>query len=225
MLATGASCAPEAVTDRGADIKGLYDFFSVVAAVVFAVTAGLIAWSIVRYRARPGDTGEGAAFHSNIPLELVWFAIPQVIVIVLFLVSTGVLGGVDDTAESPDVSVTAEAFRWGWRFTYADEGVSVVGDANAPPEIYLPVNAPIAFEIEARDVQHAFYVPRWLMKRDAIPGRTNRFDITITEEGTYDGKCAEFCGLLHEDMNFTVRAVSAGEFEEWIQEMGDDGGG
>jgi heme/copper-type cytochrome/quinol oxidase subunit 2 len=66
------------------------------------------------------------------------------------------------------------------------------------------------------DVIHAFYVPQFFYKLDAIPGRVNEFDVTIEEPGTYGGQCAEFCGLSHADMYFTVRAVPRAEYDAWV---------
>jgi cytochrome c oxidase subunit II len=212
-----AACAPESVTEQGRGVNDLYDFFTIAAAVIFVITAGLIGWSIVRYRARPGDD-EGRPFHSNVPLEIVWFAIPQVIVVILFIVSTGTLNTVDEEAPDPDVSITVEGFQWGWRFVYA-EGVVVSGNAQDPPEIVVPISTPLTFHITSQDVIHSFYVPKFLFKRDAIPDRESRVDITIDTPGVYAGKCAEFCGLLHEDMNFTIRAVEPPEYEQWLSEQ------
>ena len=80
----------------------------------------------------------------------------------------------------------------------------------------LPVNQPVRVVLSAADVIHAFYVPEFLFKRDAVPGRQTTFEFTIAEAGTYRGQCAEFCGILHARMPFTVRAVSAEEFEAWL---------
>jgi cytochrome c oxidase subunit II len=215
-LALGATaCVPEPRDAQGRSIADLYGFFSVLAAIIFVITAGLIAWSIIRYRARPGDDEPPKQFHSNVRLELVWFAIPQIIVIVLFVTSVITLNEVDERAENPGVTVEVEGFQWGWRFAY--ESVTVSGTASDPPEIVLPVGETVAFLLTSDDVQHAFYIPEFLMKRDVIPGRTNRFDVLIEEEGIYDGKCAEFCGLLHSEMDFSIRAVSEEEFQEWLE--------
>jgi cytochrome c oxidase subunit II len=217
-----AACAPRAGDAEGRSIGDLYNIFAVIAAVIFVTTAGLIAWSIIRYRARPEDDELPAQRHTNVPLEIVWFAIPQIIVIVLFILSIRTLGRVDEADSSPAVTVRAQGFQWGWRFTYEDDGVVVAGNATEPPEMVLPVGEKVAFLLVSDDVVHSFYVPEFLMKRDTIPGRTNRFDVTIDDEGTYDGKCAEFCGLLHASMNFRIRAVSPGEFEDWLAEQSQE---
>jgi cytochrome c oxidase subunit 2 len=86
----------------------------------------------------------------------------------------------------------------------------------------LPVNESILFRLTAADVIHSFYVPAFFFKLDAIPGRTNQFEVTIEKPGVYGGQCAEFCGLAHSDMFFSVRAVEPSEYEAWVTELGGD---
>jgi len=218
VLAVVVACAPESVTEQGKDVNRLYDFFTVAAAVIFTITAGLIAWSIARYRGRAGDDLP-EQWHSNVPLEIFWFAVPSVIVVVLFIFSTSSLNVVDEQVDDPQVTVTVEGFQWGWRFSYEGEDVVISGTAQDQPEIVVPVDETVSFQVTSADVIHSFYIPKFLFKRDAIPGRTNRFDVTIEEPGTYDGKCAEFCGVMHEDMNFKVTAVERDEFDRWLSEQ------
>jgi len=84
------------------------------------------------------------------------------------------------------------------------------------PEAVLPVGEPVRVVVTSHDVIHSFYVPVFLFKRDAIPGRESSFDFTIADPGTYGGQCAEFCGVYHSRMPFTIRAVSPAEFETWL---------
>ena len=222
MLFLLASCAPRAVTTQGREVSGLYDFFFIVASVVFVVTAGLIGWSIVRYRARPGDDALPKQFHANTLLEIVWFAIPQVIVIGLFVLSAFTLADVNDDppADAPRVDVEVTGFQWGWRFDFVDEGVVVAGTPDRPAEISLPTDRPIVFHLMSSDVVHSFWVPRFFVKKDVVPGRRQRLNVTIDREGVYSGVCAEFCGLLHHRMNFTIHAVPDDEFESWVASQG-----
>jgi cytochrome c oxidase subunit 2 len=221
-LVVVAGCAPQPVNSQGEQVKGLYDLFSIAAAVIFVLVAGLIAWSILRYRARPGDNDLPDQFHSNVKLEILWFAIPTVIVIGLFVSSAVVLDRVNDESGGRTI-IDVEAFQWGWRFTYEDEDVSVISSPGDPAAISVPVGEPVTFVITASDVVHSFYIRDFLIKRDAIPGRANRLPITIDEEGTYGGRCAEFCGLLHYDMPFTIDAVPVDEYETWLDEQSAPG--
>ncbi|MGH2456370.1 MAG: cytochrome c oxidase subunit II [Candidatus Limnocylindria bacterium] len=217
-----AGCAPEPVTSQGARVKMLYDLFLVVAAVVFVVVAGLIGWSIVRYRDR--DDGRRASVtHENPRLELLWWALPTLLVLGLFGVTAGVLSDVDRRTSDPAVTVEVTGFQWQWRFAYAGTERVVTGLPDAPAEIVLPIGQRIAFDLASPDVIHSFWVPRFLIKRDVVPGRTNRIELTIEAEGTYRGLCGEFCGLLHDRMLFSIRAVPAEEFADWLAAPPEEG--
>ncbi len=218
-VAGTAACAPEAIGDLGAAVKDLYEVFFYVAAGVFGVVAGLIGWSILRFRKKPGDAEAPPQTKHNLALEVTWFAIPTAIVVVLFVLSAGTLGDVNDEHPDPAVTVTVDAFQWGWRFTYEGEAVVIEGLPEEPARIVLPVDEPLQFDVTSADVVHSFYVPRFLIKRDAVPGETNRIDYVIREEGTYGGRCAEFCGLLHDRMPFTIEAVPPEEFEAWLADQ------
>jgi cytochrome c oxidase subunit 2 len=214
VVAVLAGCTSSPVTVEAGQVRGLYDIFLIAAAIVFVVVAGLIGWSIVRYRSR-GSTELPVQTRTNLTLELIWWALPTALVIGLFIVSAQVLGQVDRTAD-PLVNVRVEAFQWQWRFTYEKQNVVITGVPGKPPELVLPVGERIGLELLSDDVIHAFFVPRFLVKRDLVPGITNHLDLTINAEGTYSGQCAEFCGLLHDRMLFSVRAVSSAEFATWL---------
>jgi len=214
VLVVLAGCTSRPVTVEADQVHSLYDIFLIAAAIVFVVVAGLIGWSIVRYRSR-GSTDLPVQTRTNLALELIWWALPTALVIGLFIVSAQVLGQVDRTAD-PTVNVRVESFQWQWRFTYAKQNVVITGAPGNPPELVLPTDERIGLELVTDDVIHAFFVPRFLVKRDLVPGITNHLDLTINAEGTYSGQCAEFCGLLHDRMLFTVRAVSPAEFNAWL---------
>lgn len=214
-----SACAPTAATEQGARINDLYTIFFWAAAGVFVITAGLIGWSILRYRAKPGDNDLPKQFHHNLKLEVVWFAIPQIIVVALFTLSALALNEVNERKPEPDATVRVTAYQWGWRFEYEGTEVEIVGTPQEPAEVTVPTGD-VAFILTSADVVHSFYVPKFLFKRDTIPGRDTRIDVTISEEGTYDGVCAEFCGLLHDRMSFRLEAVEPSEFNRWLIDQG-----
>jgi cytochrome c oxidase subunit 2 len=129
--------------------------------------------------------------------------------------------------------VDVEAFRFGWIFDYQDpasldsetgeyepEGITISGGGReGAPEMTLPVGEPVLIRLTAADVIHSWYVPSFFFKRDAIPGRVNEFELTIEKPGVYGGQCAEFCGLAHGDMYFSVNAVTADEYDAWVAEQ------
>jgi heme/copper-type cytochrome/quinol oxidase subunit 2 len=153
--------------------------------------------------------------------------VPLVIVAALFVLTWGVLNRVEAKADNPRVTVNVLGFQWQWQFTYQGERVplpagqppedlTIKGTIAKPPVIYLPVGEPIRFNAQAQDVIHSFYVREFLFKRDAFPDHTNTFDLTITEAGDYGGQCTEYCGLAHQAMRFTIRAVDRPEYERWL---------
>lgn len=219
---------PDGSTEQGRDIRNLWIVFVVAAIGVAGLVYGLIAWSLVRYRRRAGDDPDalGRQIHANVPIEVVYTAIPVAIVVVLFAMSFRTEQRVTDLADDPATTIEATAFAWGWRFEYPDEDVTIVSPPSSPtepgPEIVLPVGAPTRIVLRANDVVHAFWVPDFNFKRDAIPGRTTVFDLTPLETGTFRGVCSEFCGLNHAFMTFSVRVVDLGEFDAWVASAADE---
>jgi cytochrome c oxidase subunit 2 len=214
-----SGCVPQAASEQGQEIKKLYDFFSYFALAVYALTAGLISWSILRYRKKKDDDELPVQFKKNVGLEILWFAIPQIIVVVLFIASVDTLSKVDKVAPRPAYTVDVTAFQWGWNFQYTGEGVTIHSTPEDNGHIYLPLRKNVQFNITSQDVIHSFYVPEMLIKRDALPGKINHIVITPTDEGVYEGKCAELCGVFHDRMNFYVHVVSDAKFQSWLAEQ------
>jgi cytochrome c oxidase subunit 2 len=213
--------AGEVVTTQGQAVVrefGPYWWAFVFAIGIFILVEGLLLYITLRYRRRRSDTQLPAQTHGNNPLEILWTAIPALIVLFLFVLSWQTLNEVDARSDSPAVTVDATAFQFYWEFAYPDHpGVKVDGIGQPRgAEMVLPVDETVRIRLHSDNVIHSFYVPRFFYKRDAIPGRTNEFDVRITEPGTYGGQCAEFCGLGHADMFFTVRAVERPEFDAWL---------
>ena len=134
-----------------------------------------------------------------------------------------------DTSKEPDVVVNVVGKQWSWDFNYVDErhlrgrhpgaahrGAGRGGDL---PTLYLPVDKRVEFVLTARDVIHSFWVPAFLQKLDMIPGKVNRFQVVPTQEGTFQGKCAELCGAYHSQMLFNVKVVAQAEYDAHIAEL------
>ena len=221
MALAGAGCAPTSVTEQGRAIYATYNFFLYVAAVVFVVVAGLLVWSMIRYRRRGDELPR--QIHGNNKLELTWTLIPLLLVIVLFVVSIQAQNRSLEKSTRPALVVDVVAFQWSWRFAYEGQNVQVVGAPGSQPELVVPVGQPVRIRLGSADVVHSFYVPRTLFKRQAIPGRTSEFDLTFDKVGTYQGHCVQFCGLAHADMLFKVRVVSPGEFQSWLAQASRSG--
>ncbi len=224
VLLGGCLIPPEPETTEAKATFGLYIVVLVMAAVVFIGVEGFILYSAIRYRRR--DDRLPAQLHGNNLVEIIWTAIPTVIVLVLFVLSISALGTVQAKSDHPAVTVEVDAFQWQWTFRYRDDDnnpdndYSVTGSAAQPPVMGLPVGVPIRLLLHSQDVIHSFYVPHFLIKKDVIPepeGQPeNQLEFTITQAGTYAGQCAEFCGNEHAAMRFTIQAMEQADYDAWI---------
>lgn len=211
---------PDSVTRQGRAIVDAWGVFMIAGIVVAAIVYAGIGWTLFRYRRRTDDPDAfGRQFHANVPIELAYTAIPVLIVVGLFLVSIDTDDEVRSLNDDPDVVLEATAFSWGWRFEYPELGVVVLSPpatrAEPGPEIVLPVDRTTRVVLTSSDVIHAFWVPSFNFKLDAIPGRVNTFDLTPVEAGTFRGVCAEFCGIQHAYMTFRVTTAPVEDFEAW----------
>lgn len=206
--------APDPSSRQAGDVVELWRLFVGASLVVGGIVIGLIVFSMARYRGR--KPGEPAAFNKHIPLEIVYTAIPVLIVAGLFYATFGVERTVDSTSATPSITVEVTAFDWSWRFAYAGTNVVITGHTGAPPTLVLPEGRTVRIELRSADVIHSFFVPDLLFKRDAIPGRTNVFQFVPDRPGTFLGECAEFCGLNHAEMTFDVRVLPGAEFDAWL---------
>ncbi len=195
----------DVVTTQGSEAASLYPIIFLVAVVIFVLVEGLLLLVILRGRNKGKDGDLPAQTHGNNRLEVIWTVIPLLVVMVLFAASTMVLARVEEKSDEPAVVLDVLAFRFGWTFTYKepgtwdeqtatyqDAGVTISSSPASPSsdqprdpaqDVVLPVGEPVLFRLNAADVIHSFYVPSFFFKRDAIPGRTNEFEVTIDEAG------------------------------------------
>jgi cytochrome c oxidase subunit 2 len=227
-----AGCAPETITKTGHETASLYNIVLVMATVVFVAVEAAIIYNAVRYRRPKGVDALPEQIHGNRNVEVLWTAIPAVIILALFVMSMKVLVDVNKERPAP-LTVKITGFQWQWRFDYyrgpdaqgkiTPLGVSVsAGGQFEPPTLVLPVGQRIHFIEDSADVIHSFYVPDFFFKRDVVPGRTNTFDISEIEPskvGMYHGQCAELCGDFHNAMTFNLLAVKPGRFQQWLAEQ------
>jgi cytochrome c oxidase subunit II len=212
-----AGCLPAPATSEAREVAQLYGTFVLIAAMVAIVVLGLAIFAILRYRAGPGEDELPPQVHGNLKLEAIWTGIPLLTIVGLLALTVVVLGSFDAAVRAnATVDVRVTAFRWGWRFTYPNDGVVVEGIGTAGPEVYVPVGENVHVSLTGEDVIHSFYVPQFLFKKDAVPGRQNTFAFTVDEAGRYGGQCAEFCGVYHSRMPFTVVAVPRADYDAWI---------
>jgi cytochrome c oxidase subunit 2 len=199
---------PEPASTSAGKIDTLYDVLLICSVPVFVLVMTIAIYSVVRFRAKPGDTGDGAPIHGNTRLEIIWVTIPFLMVTALAIYGWITLDDIE--AKQPNemvVNVTAQQFTW--HFGYPSEKV----ESN---ELVLPVNRPIEFKIHTKDVLHSFWVPQFRLKSDAVPGLTTHIRVTPDREGNFEVVCAELCGIGHSTMRQFVRVLPASEFQSWV---------
>jgi len=218
---------PDAVTTQARKVRGLYDIVFAVAVAIFLVVEALIVWSVLRYRRRPTDTDLPVQTHGNNLVEVIWTLIPTGIVLFLFVISWQTLDKVNAVSTTPDIRIHAIAGQFQWQFEYLDGSGKKVATQLSPAYdtktgtggMAVPVGKSVQVTLDSPDVIHAFYVPRFLFKRDVVPGQTNRFEFTVdpSEVGqVFRGQCAELCGTGHRSMLFSVIALSPADYDTWL---------
>jgi cytochrome c oxidase subunit II len=192
----------------------------VLSAVVFVVVAGLLVYSLVRFRAGRGEQGtEPPQVYGSAQVEAAWTVIPIIIVIVLMLATGRVIHEVQAAPEPPNaVRVTVVGRQWWWEIRYPELGVVTAN------ELHVPVSdsanrRPTFLTLESADVAHSFWIPRVAGKTDLIPNKTNRMWVEPHEAGTYLGQCAEYCGTQHAHMLLRVVAEPPDQFARWVEQQ------
>jgi cytochrome c oxidase subunit II len=208
---------PEDGDTAASKIDTVYDVLLICSVPVFVLVMTVAIYSVVRFRAKPGDMGDGPPIHGNTKLEIVWVTIPFIMVSALAIYGWIVLDDIE--ASQPNemvVGVTGQQFAWSFRYPEADV---------TSTELVLPEGRPIEFRIHSRDVVHSFWVPEFRLKSDAVPGLTTKIRLTPDQPGRYQVVCAELCGLGHSTMRQLVRVVPPSEFERWLDRRRQAAGG
>jgi cytochrome c oxidase subunit II len=252
---------PVAASEEAKQVDEIFNLMMTIATGLFLLIEGLLIFSIFKFRRQKGDQTDGPPLEGNVPLEIVWTAIPTVIVFILAIYSFEVynnMGGLDPMAshdmghqkmahhesmmlaengneqtlialeptrnkvalglgiapnkmnDEPPMIVNVSGMQYAWIFTYPDTGI-VSG------EMHVPVDRQVQVNITATDVLHAFWLPEFRIKQDAVPGRDAQLTFTATRMGTYPIICAELCGAYHGGMKSQLYVQTQEEYEEWVQ--------
>ena len=231
------------VTNQTERITNLWVGSWIAALIVGVITWGLMLWCVAAYRKRRDDHQLPIQTRYHMPLEIMYTAVPTIMILVLFFYTDRDMSAVQDTTAQPDVEIQVIGKQWSWDFNYLSDDVydsgqhlldvggqtlddevdGAPGTSKDVPTLYLPVDKTVEFTLDSRDVIHSFWIPAFLYKQDMIPGRTNTFQVTPTREGTYAGKCAELCGEFHSGMLFNVKVVSQAEYDAHMSDLRDAG--
>jgi cytochrome c oxidase subunit 2 len=232
LAAYGLNLQPP-VTPTAWDILGLHNLIMIVCLVIFVVVFSFMFYSVFAHRKSRG--AKPAKFHESTTVEILWTAIPFLILVTMAIPSTRVLLKMDDTETDAELVVKITGYQWKWQYEYLDHDLSYFSNLSTPRDqienkaekgehyllevdnpLVLPVGKKVRFLLTANDVIHAWWVPQLGVKKDAIPGFINEMWTRIDEPGTYRGQCAELCGKDHGFMPIVVEAVSDDEFNKWV---------
>jgi cytochrome c oxidase subunit 2 len=215
---------PIAASKEAKRIDTLWDVLIIFSVPVFVLVETVVLYSVWKFRMRPGEELEdGPPIHGNTRLEVVWTAIPAILLVALCSYAYIVLHDIESApAAGKEMKVRVVGQQFTWIFYYPGENG---GKEVASPQLYLPVNTPVKFTVQSRDVIHDFWVPAFRQKIDAVPGIDTSYRITTTDvKGRFPVVCAELCGLGHSTMRQTAHVVSKPDFDTWLQKLRSGGG-
>jgi cytochrome c oxidase subunit 2 len=203
---------PRNAAEERDGIDLVFWFTTAIAIAIFALVGAVILYSVVKFRVRPDDDSDGPPIHGHTGVEIVWTAIPAILVTAISVIS-GVVLVQNDRADAGYLNVDVTARQFAWTFTYPRQGNLTSG------QLRLPAGRSVELHLTARDVIHSFWVPEFGQKQDAVPGQDTKVVITPTKVGTYPVICTELCGLGHALMRTSAIVMKPAAFEAWVNEQ------
>jgi cytochrome c oxidase subunit 2 len=218
-FADGASKVTNIFKPDGSPAKAIFDYtilVLVICAVIFIIVAGLLVYTVTRFRRRAGDDEhEPPQVYGSNQIELAWTVLPILIVFVLSLVTARTIAEIQNAPPPPKaLQVTVVGHQWWWEIRYPELGIVTANELHVPASDAAQPR-PTFLKLESADVAHSFWIPQLAGKTDLIPNRDNQMWIAPMTPGTYLGNCAEYCGTQHARMLIRVIVHSPGEFETW----------
>ena len=228
---------PVGVTTTSREVYDLHMLILWVCTIIGLVVYGAMVVAIVRFRKSKGAVA--AKFTHNGMVEVIWTVIPAAILVAMAVPAAETLIRMEDTRNS-QLTIKVTGYQWRWHYDYIDEGVRFFStldresnaarqlDSKILPkdvenyllavdhEVVVPVDTKVRLLVTGADVLHAWWVPAFAVKKDAVPGFINETWFTAHTEGTYRGQCAELCGMDHGFMPIVVRVTSQQEYEAWL---------
>jgi cytochrome c oxidase subunit II len=222
---------PPADSSQADKIDTLWDVLIIATVPVFVLVTVIVCFSVIEFRMRPGEENlDGPPIHGNTRLEVIWTAIPAILIVGLVTYAYVVMRDIEEAPAAGNervVTVTGQQFTWSFAY---NEG----GKRFTTAQLYLPAGKSVKFDVKSKDVIHDFWVPDFRMKIDAVPGITTHYRVTPKNPaaiGDHAIVCAELCGLGHAFMRQTAHILAPAAFDKWVQKMtakpaaGGGGGG
>lgn len=211
-------------------VDQFHDMLLVIITAIALFVTVLLAYVVVRYRAKANPTPSKTSH--NTLIEIIWTAVPVLILVVIAVPSLSLLYYMERVPEA-EMTIKVTGKQWYWEYEYPDQkGIAItavmVEDKDLKPgqprllatdnNLVLPIDTNIRIQTTAADVIHSWAVPALGVKKDAVPGRLNETWLRIEKEGMYYGQCSEICGERHGFMPIAIEAVSKERFAEWVQQ-------
>ena len=225
------------ITKIAADIHGLHEYVMILVTVIFVGVFGFMFWSVYAHRKDKGHKAE--QFHENTTVEIIWTVVPAIILIVIAWPATRVVVAQKDTS-NPDLTIKVTGYQWKWGYDYIKgegEGISFISTLATPREqiegrapkgenyllevdneMVVPIGRKVRVLTTAADVIHAWWIPAFGAKQDAMPGFIRDLHFRAEKTGVYRGQCVELCGKEHGFMPIVVRVVTQDEYAKWAGE-------
>ncbi len=219
-LALAIDWFPVAGSTQAGPIDTFWDVLLIVSIPIFVLVTTVVIVSVMEFRVRPGqEQADGAPIHGNTRLEVIWTAVPSLIIAALVIYAYLVLHDIEKAPAGQELQVKVTGEQFTWHFEYRQGGKTIKSD-----QLYLPIDRSVQFNVVSKDVLHDFWVPAFRMKIDAVPGITTHYRVTPKRLGDYPVVCAELCGLGHAFMRQTAHVLPAAKFETWLAKGGQAGG-
>ncbi|MBK8616235.1 MAG: cytochrome c oxidase subunit II [Anaerolineales bacterium] len=202
---------PVEASAQAVSIDWLWNWQVVAISFLFSLIVVPMAYSLVVFRRRKGDTTDAEHIEGNTTLEIAWTVVPLIIVVIFAYMGAYSLGEIKRV--DPDaVVIKVKAQQFQWTFEYPEYGI-------ISTELHLPVNQQVVLKMEAVDVIHSFWVPEFRIKQDVVPGRVTEYRVTPNLVGLYKVRCAELCGSGHAVMEGLVVVSEEANYEKWLAEQ------
>lgn len=197
-----------AASSEGAAIDALFSLMLGIATTIFIIVQGFLLYAIVRFGGATGEEGDGPPIRGNARLEVLWTAIPAIIVVFIAIFSYRVLADIE-RPKGDELVVEVTARQYAWEFYYPEHDLK-------SPDLHIPLDRQVLLKLRSADVIHAFWVPEFRIKKDAMPDRVTEMRITGTQVGVYPIVCTELCGAGHAIMRAQLIVQPAAEYEAWV---------
>jgi cytochrome c oxidase subunit 2 len=204
---------PSKASIQAGNVRTLYTVLLIATIPIFVLVETVVLFSVWKFRMRPGQEDmDGPPIHGNTRLEVVWTALPAVLILGLCTYSYTVLRA-NENSKKNEMTVNVTARQFAFQFAYPEAG----GKQVVSSELYLPIHQPVVFRLRSYDVIHSFFVPNFSEKLDAVPGIVTTLRVTPTAIGVYPVECTELCGAGHAFMRTSAHVVTRLAFQDWLR--------